>query len=77
MKQTNPLSDFITDEIYEIIKPFLNETAVRDYMIRTKYRTLRKAGTKAGDAIDIIRVDYPHLQWESIRKITVAKPKKS
>jgi hypothetical protein len=76
MIPTNPLSEFITDETYDLIKPFLNEVAVRDHMIRTRYRDLRKAGTKAGDAVDIIRVDYPHLQWESIRKITVAKPKK-
>lgn len=71
----NPLSEFVTDETYELIKTFLNDTAVRDFVIRKKYKELRKQGFRPGDAIDEIRKEYPYLQYESVRKITVAKPK--
>jgi len=74
---SNPLNEFVTDEVYTIIEPFLNKIAVRDYAIRKKYKKLRAAGTKSGDAIDMIREEYPYLQWESIRKITVTKDKVS
>jgi len=75
MEQTNPLSEFITDETFELVEPFLDKIAIRDYAIRKKYKKLRFEGVRVGDAIDIIRDDYPYLQWETIRKITVAKPK--
>jgi len=74
-KQTNPLSEFITDETFELVKPFLDEIAIRDYAIRKKYKKLRFDGMRVGDAVDTIREEYPYLQWETIRKITVAKPK--
>jgi len=77
IKIINPLSDFITDEVYEAIKPFLDKIAVRDFTIRNTYKELRSKGMRAGDAVDVIRKDYSYLQWESIRKITVAKPKKA
>lgn len=72
----NSLIDFISDEVYERIKPFLNDIAVRDYIIRKKYKKLRADKVRSGDAIDIIRKDYPMLQWETVKKIATSVPKK-
>ena len=52
--QNNPLSDLISDEIYELLdsRGLINEKSVR-----------------ASDAIDQLREDYPYLQFDTIRKI--------
>jgi len=72
----NPLSDLLNDEQYEKLLPFLNRIAIRDYTIQKEYRRLRNRGEKSGDAIDIIRKEYPTLQWETLRKIAVSVPRK-
>ncbi|HEY7751801.1 MAG TPA: hypothetical protein VH917_05865 [Ignavibacteriaceae bacterium] len=67
----NPLSDLISDEIYELLQvhTLIDEKAVRDYQIRKKFKQLRAGKTSAGDAIDAIRAEYPYLQFDTIRKI--------
>ena len=72
----NPLSNLISDEQYEIVRPFLNELAVRDYTIQKKYKELRAQKISAGDCIDMLREEYPHLQWDTLRKIAVSVPRK-
>ena len=37
--------------------------------MKIMYRELRKAGIRAGDAIDKVRDRYSHLQFDTIRKI--------
>jgi hypothetical protein len=70
-KMDNPLSDLISDDIYELLDShgLIDEKAVRDYQIRKKFKQLRAGKVSAGDAIDTIREDYPYLQFDTIRKI--------
>ncbi len=70
-KIENPLSDLISDDIYELLDShgLTDEKAVRDYQIRKKFKQLRATKISAGDAIDTIREDYQYLQFDTIRKI--------
>ena len=67
----NPLSDLISDDIYELLSAqgLIDEKSVRDYQIRKKFKQLRASKISAGDAIDSIREEYPYLQFDTIRKI--------
>lgn len=73
----NPLSDLISDDIYEILESrgLINERSVRDYRIRKKFKLLRAQKIRTGDAIDALREDYPYLQFDTIRKIVHNPPK--
>lgn len=70
-KIENPLSDLISDDIYELLSGhgLIDEKSVRDYQIRKQFRQLRANKISAGDAIDSIREEYPYLQFDTIRKI--------
>ncbi len=70
-KIDNPLSDLISDDIYELLYShgLVDEKSVRDYQIRKKFKQLRATKVSAGDAIDVIREEYPYLQFDTIRKI--------
>ncbi|MHB8853333.1 MAG: hypothetical protein ACYC6P_08275 [Ignavibacteriaceae bacterium] len=70
-KIDNPLSDLISDDIYELLSTqgLIDEKSVRDYQIRKKFKQLRASKISAGDAIDSIREEYPYLQFDTIRKI--------
>ena len=70
-KIENPLSDLISDDIYELLDSnrLIDEKAVRDYQIRKRFKQLRASKISAGDAIDTIRQDYQYLQFDTIRKI--------
>lgn len=70
-KIDNPLSDLISDDIYELLNThgLIDEKSVRDYQIRKKFKQLRAGKISAGDAIDSIREEYPYLQFDTIRKI--------
>lgn len=67
----NPLSDLISDEIYDLLKSrnLINEKQERDYSIKKRFKKLRKEKISATDAIEQIREEYPYLQFDSIRKI--------
>ena len=75
----NPLSDLISNEVYELLKSkgLINETSVRDREIRKKFKMLRAEKMSAGDAIDILRDEYPYLQFDTIRKIVYNTPKRN
>jgi len=68
---SNPLNDLISDETYELLNNFglFNETSIRDRVIRKKFRDLRERKMKVGDAIDRLQLEYPYLQFETIKKI--------
>ena len=70
-KMDNPLSDLISDEIYELLNShgLIDEKSVRDFQIRKRFKQLRANKLSAGDAIDAVRKDYPYLQLDAIRKI--------
>jgi hypothetical protein len=72
MKKTNnPIPELVPDEIYNRLLEhnLIDQKAVRDYLIRKKFRELRSQKVSAGDAIDNIREEYPYLQFDTIRKI--------
>ena len=75
----NPLSDLISNEVYELLKSrgLINETSVRDREIRKKFKLLRANKMSAGDAIDVLRDEYPYLQFDTIRKIVYNTPKRN
>lgn len=70
-KIDNPLSDLISDDIYELLSShgLIDDKSVRDYHIRKKFKALRANKVSAGDAIDSLRNEYPYLQFDTIRKI--------
>ena len=70
-KMDNPLSDLISNDIYELLSShgLIDEKSVRDFQIRRKFKQLRSSKVSAGDAIDTIREHYPYLQFDTIRKI--------
>ncbi len=74
---SNPLSALINDNIYELLKSrgLINEKSVRDYIIKLNFREMRKKNISATNAIDLIRDEYPYLQFDTIRKIVYQIPK--
>jgi hypothetical protein len=75
----NPISDLISDEIFEMLnsRGLIHERAVRDYRIRVKFKALRAQKIRTGDAIDSLRDEYPYLQFDTIRKIVHNPPKQA
>jgi hypothetical protein len=67
----NPLSELISDEIYELLSShgLIDEKSVRDFQIRKKFQQLRDSKVSSGDALVAIKEYYPYLQFETIRKI--------
>ena len=67
----NPLAELISDEIYNLLttRGLIDEKSVRDYIIRKKFKSLRSKKISAGDAIEVLREEYPYLQFDTIRKI--------
>ena len=67
----NPIADLVSDDIFELLdsRGLINHKSVRDYQIRKKFKSLRATKLSASDAIDILREDYPYLQFDTIRKI--------
>ncbi len=71
-KIDNPLSDLISDDIYELLDSYdlIDEKAVRNYQIKKRYREMRKLKNfSSTEAIEVLREDYPYLQFDTIRKI--------
>lgn len=73
----NPLNDLISDEIFHLLnsKGLFNETGIRDRVLRMKFRTLREKKVKTNDAIEMLMIEYPYLQFETIKKIVHHPPK--
>lgn len=67
----NPLAGLVSDEVYKelVDQKVLDHKGVRDYLLRREYRALRRDNTPSGDAIEILREQYPYLQFDTIRKI--------
>ncbi len=73
MNIDNPIRDLIPDDVFVLLNDYnlLSEKAIRDHVIRKKFKELRKS-LSAGDAIDQIREEYPYLQFDTVRKIVYA-----
>ena len=67
----NPLSDLISDDVFKKLMEngLLDEKSTRDYAIRRKFILLRENNFSAGDAIEKIMLDYPYLQFDTIKKL--------
>jgi hypothetical protein len=78
INNNNPLSDLITDDIYDLLnsRGLFDETSVRDRLIRRKFRMMRDQKHSVGDAIDVLLAEYPYLQFDTIKKIVHHPPKK-
>jgi hypothetical protein len=76
--RTNPLSDLITDDVFEILnsRGLFDETSVRDRLIRRKFRMMREQRFSVGEAIDTLLNEYPYLQFDTIKKIVHHPPRK-
>ncbi|RMD51561.1 MAG: hypothetical protein D6830_00065 [Ignavibacteria bacterium] len=68
---SNPLSDLIDDEIFNMLKErdLFNKKTLRDHLMRRKFQYLRENKVPANEAIDMLRQEYPYLQPDTIRKI--------
>lgn len=75
----NPLAGLVSDDIYTALEEhnLLSEKGVRDYQIRKKFRALRRDDVAAYDAIEMLREDYPYLQFDTIRKIVYKVSRRS
>ena len=67
----NPLAGLISDDVYALLNEYnlLSEKAIRDYQIRLRFRSLRRHGMPASDAITALRKEHPYLQYDTVRKI--------
>ena len=70
-KMDNPLSELISDNIYDLLSShgLIDEKSVRDFQIKKKFKQLRANKVSAGDAIEAIKEHYPYLQFDTLRKI--------
>jgi hypothetical protein len=73
----NPLPEVLSNEVYHLLRMngLLNETSLRDFIMRSKFKKLRAMRMSAGEAIDILQREYPYLQFDTIRKIVYNPPK--
>jgi hypothetical protein len=67
----NPLEGLISDDIYDVLEDhnLLSEKGIRDFQIRKSFKIMRSQNVPAYDAIEILREEYPYLQFDTIRKI--------
>lgn len=67
----NPLEGLISDDIYDVLEDhnLLSEKGIRDYQIRNSFKVMRSQNVPAYDAIEMLREEYPYLQFDTIRKI--------
>jgi hypothetical protein len=67
----NPLGELISDDLYEVLESnnLLSDKGIRDFKLRKKFRDLREENIPAYDAIELLREEYPYLQFDTIRKI--------
>lgn len=67
----NPLEGLISDDIYDVLEDhnLLSEKGIRDFQIRRSFKIMRSQNVPAYDAIEMLREEYPYLQFDTIRKI--------
>lgn len=69
--KNNPIPELINDEVYGLLnsRGLINEKSVRDYLIKRRFKDMRESKVRASEAIDVLREEYPYLQFDTIRKI--------
>jgi len=67
----NPLSELITDDVYQLLESqgLINQKSLRNYLIRQKFKQMRRSDIGAAKAIAELRSEYPYLQFDTLRKI--------
>jgi hypothetical protein len=75
-KIDNPLSDLISDDIYELLHglDIITDKLIRDYQIREKFKQLRSQNIPPREAINIIVKEQKCLQYDTVRKIAYEDP---
>lgn len=74
-KLMNPLADIINDDVYKTLKSegLLDRKAVREYQIQIRFRELRLTEMPAIEAIKVLFLEYPDLDFSTINKIVYQK----
>ncbi|CAN5609203.1 hypothetical protein BH23BAC4_BH23BAC4_09240 [soil metagenome] len=67
----NPLDGLLSDELFAVLhdNQLLSTKGIRDFQMRERFRQLRQEHVPAADAIEELRIDFPYLQFDTIRKI--------
>jgi hypothetical protein len=67
----NPLSDIIDDVTFDKLNKMnlFNEIKVRNHVIRKIFRQQRESGMNVEESILSIRIPFPYLEFDTIRKI--------
>jgi hypothetical protein len=70
-EKDNPLADLISNETFSLLKSYglINEKSLRDYLIKKRFVDLKNRRVNSSEAIEMLRDDYPYLQFDTIRKI--------
>ena len=71
----NPLKNHLTDKAFNFLlqNNLLREKGIRDFYIRKRFKTLKQE-YPTHIVIEVLRDEYPYLQYETIRKIVYQKP---
>ena len=71
LNNKNPLSSIISDSTYNVLmnNGLINEKSLRNFLIKQKFKDLRFSKVSASAAIEILKKQYPYLQFDTIRKI--------
>jgi hypothetical protein len=70
--EKNVIPELISDDDFQKVKPFLNKTAVRDFVIRREFDKQRQSGVSLNSIFKNIAREYG-LQSDSVRKICYKK----
>jgi hypothetical protein len=71
---SNPLNFIISNEDYTTLAQhgLFSEKAVRDFVMKHEFKEHRKT-MKADDVMEILQKQYPHLEFDTIRRIVYQK----
>jgi len=73
--QENPIAHLMDDQQFRLLEELnlLNKKLLRDLEIRRKYHALKQQGIQATEAIQLLLVEYPYLQYDTIRKLVYSR----
>jgi hypothetical protein len=68
---SNPIRQIVPDDLFAVLVEMnlINEKVLRDFEIKRRYKSFRRQGLKATDAIEELLNLYPYLQFDTVRKI--------
>lgn len=74
----NPVPELLDDVTYSSLvrHNLIDENALRNYLLRRRFSSMRSRGVAATDAIEELHRDHPYLQFDTIRKIVYRRHRK-